>query len=38
MNQLREGLKEACSSLQGCLDEYGTLLEGALVEQDRTPR
>lgn len=36
MNRLREGLKEACSSLQFCLDEYGKILEGALVEQDRT--
>ncbi len=38
MNRLREGLTEACGTLQFCLDEYGKILEGALVEQGRTPR
>lgn len=38
MNRLRGGLEEACGTLQFCLDEYGKILEGALVEQNRTPR
>lgn len=37
-SRLREGLKEACSSLHGCIDEYGMLLEAALAEQERAPR